>query len=51
MPFKERDNMGEDDAKRILGALKERESDLQKKFLKDQVKGGKVKIDDAAKDW
>ncbi len=50
-PFKERDNMGEDDAKRILGALKERESGLQKKFLKDQVKGGKVKVDDAAKDW
>jgi hypothetical protein len=50
-PFKERDNMGEDDAKRILGALKERESDLQKKFLKNKVKGGKVNVDDAAKDW
>jgi len=51
LPFKERDNMGEEDAKQILGALKEKESNLQKKFLKDQVKGGKVKIDDAAKDW
>lgn len=50
-PFKERDNMGEDDAKRILGALKEREGNLQKKFLKDKVKGGKVTVDDAAKDW
>lgn len=50
-PFRERDNMGEDDAKRILGALKERESNLQKKFLKDKVKGGKVNVDDAAKDW
>ena len=51
LPLKERDNMGEEDAKRILGALKDRESNLQKKFLKDQVKGGKVKVDDAAKDW
>lgn len=50
-PFKDRDNMGEDDAKRILGALKERESDLQKKFLKNSVKGGRVNADDAAKDW
>jgi len=50
-PFKERDEMGEDDAKRILGALKERESDLQKKFLRNKVKGGKVNVDDAAKDW
>lgn len=50
-PFKERDNMGEDDAKRILGGLKERESNLQKKFLKNQIKGGRVKADDAAKDW
>ena len=50
-PFKERDNMGEEDARRILGALKEREGNLQKKFLKDKVKGGKVNVDDAAKDW
>jgi Ca-activated chloride channel homolog len=50
-PFKERDNMGEEDAKQILGALKERETSIQKKFLKEQVKGGKVKVDDAAKDW
>jgi Ca-activated chloride channel family protein len=50
-PFRERDEMGEEDAKRILGALRERESDLQKKFLKNQVKGGRVNADDAAKDW
>ncbi|MGZ3702265.1 MAG: vWA domain-containing protein [Bdellovibrionota bacterium] len=50
-PFKERDNMGEEDAKRILGALKERESDLQKKFLKNATKGGRVNVDDAAQDW
>jgi len=50
-PFKERDDMGEEDAKRILGALKERESDLQKRFLKNSAKGGRVNADDAAKDW
>lgn len=50
-PFKERDNMSEEDARSILGALKEREGNLQKKFLKDKVKGGKVNVDDAAKDW
>jgi hypothetical protein len=43
--------MGEEDAKRILGALKERESDLQKKFLKNKIKGGRVNVDDASKDW
>lgn len=50
-PFRERDSMGEDEARRILGALKEREGNLQKKFLKDKVKGGKVNVDDAAQDW
>jgi Ca-activated chloride channel family protein len=50
-PFRERDDMGESEAKRILGALKERESDLQKKLMKNQVKGGRVNVDDAGKDW
>lgn len=50
-PFQERDNMGEEDAKRILGTLQERESTLQKKFLKNRTKGGKVNVDDATKDW
>ena len=50
-PFKERDDMGEEEAKRILGALREQESDLQKKFLKNKIRGGKVNSHDAAKDW
>jgi Ca-activated chloride channel homolog len=50
-PFRERDNMAEDDAKRILGALREQESSLQKKFLNNKAKKGKIEQDDAAKDW
>jgi Ca-activated chloride channel family protein len=50
-PFKDRDDMGEGEARRILGALKERESDLQKKLMKNQIKGGRVNVDDAGKDW
>jgi hypothetical protein len=50
-PFRERDNMGEEDAKRILGALREHESSLQKKFLNNKAKKGKLEQDDAAKDW
>jgi hypothetical protein len=48
-PFKEREEMGEDEAKRILEALKQREGALQKKFLKNQNPEGKVSED--GKDW
>lgn len=50
-PFKEKSNMGEADAKQILDALKDRETGLQKKFLKNKGKEGNFSDDDGTKDW
>jgi len=50
-PFRERDNISEDDAKRILEALKDRESSLQKHFLKQKEDGSKGYGNDNGKDW
>lgn len=50
-PFKERENLGEQEAKQILEALKLRETGLQKKFLKKKEKEGKVSDDGSGKDW
>lgn len=50
-PFKERDDMGEEEAKQILEALKQQESKLQKKFLKNKDGKGKLENDDDPQDW
>ena len=50
-PYRERDNLSEADAKRILEALKQQESTLQKKFLKKNNKNSKVTDDEPAQDW
>jgi Ca-activated chloride channel family protein len=50
-PFKERENISESDAKRILESLKQQEGDLQKKFLKKNGKGSKVTDDENGQDW
>lgn len=49
-PFRERDNMSEQDAKRILEALKQQESGLQKKFLRGKEKDAK-ESEHNSKDW
>lgn len=48
--FRERDNMSEEDAKKIIEALKLQENSLQKRFLKYKEKDAD-KIDDNGKDW
>lgn len=50
-PFKERENMSESDAKRIMEALKQQESRLQKSFLKKKDKDNNGHDDEDAKDW
>lgn len=50
-PFKERDNISEADAKRILESLKEQEGSLQKKFLKKNGKDSRVSDDEHGQDW
>jgi hypothetical protein len=50
-PFRERDNISEADARRILESLKEQEGSLQKKFLKKNGKDSKVKDDANGQDW
>ncbi|MGZ3712799.1 MAG: hypothetical protein ACXVBE_13630, partial [Bdellovibrionota bacterium] len=50
-PFRERDNISESDAKRILESLKQQEGDLQKKFLKMNGKKSKVPEDENGQDW
>lgn len=49
--FRERDNFGEDDAKRILEALKQRETNLQKGFLRKKANEGEFSEDENGKDW
>jgi Ca-activated chloride channel homolog len=48
--FKEKGDMAEDDAKRILEALKQRETGLQKKFMRQKSKGD-YSDDGGEKDW
>jgi Ca-activated chloride channel family protein len=48
--FKEKGDMAEEDAKRLLEALKQRESGLQRKFLKQKAKGDNSE-DESNKDW
>lgn len=48
--FQEKENMGEEDAKRILEALKQRETNLQKDFLKKKDEG-KNSDNENGKDW
>lgn len=50
-PFRERDNMSESDAKKILESLKQQEGSLQKKFLKKNNKNSKVNDDANGQDW
>lgn len=50
-PFRERDNISESDAKRILESLKQQEGELQKKFLKKNGKNSKVVDDGSGQDW
>ncbi len=49
--FQEKNNMGEDDAKRMLEALKQRENNLQKRFLKNKDKGSERPDNANDKDW
>lgn len=49
-PYKERDNMSEEDAKKVLEALKQRETNLQRKFLKEKEDGAK-QPKQTGKDW
>ena len=50
-PFQERQDMSEQDAKRMLEALKQQESGTQKKFLKKLEKQSKVKENESGNDW
>ena len=43
--------MSEQDAKRMLEALKQQESGTQKKFLKKLEKQSKVKENESGNDW
>jgi len=49
--FQEREDMGEEDAKRILEALKQRETGLQKGFLKKKANEGTFSEEEHGKDW
>jgi hypothetical protein len=49
--FKEREDLSEQDAKRILEALKQQEGTTQKKFLKKLEKQSKVRESDNPNDW